>query len=232
MKSRLIQGYDQYIVYENGQVLNINNGQWLTQRPNIKGYMRVRLYKNGKTTNHFVHRLVMLNLCPTQKPHLQVNHIDGNKTNNWLNNLEWCTLHENIDHAISTGLSPNIYKLSKEVLITILNEYLEGTSFRDLQKKYQGTSSLNTQLLRLATELGKQTEYKARRSTNAKIGGIKGRKPLYYIHQHNPITGELINSFNSVKEASEIVGISRPSITTSCDTGKPSKGYLWCKIPL
>jgi hypothetical protein len=62
--------------------------------------------KEGQPKTHQVHRLVaMAFLKPAHKGQIQVNHIDGNKLNNYIDNLEWCTPSENVQHAIYTGLT-------------------------------------------------------------------------------------------------------------------------------
>ena len=68
------------------------------------GYLRVALYKDNKKKKLLVHRLVADHFIdnPYKKP--CVNHIDGNKTNNSVSNLEWVTHKENTNHAIETGL--------------------------------------------------------------------------------------------------------------------------------
>lgn len=71
---------------------------------NRKGYMKVALRKNNKSYEKFVHRLVAEAFMPIEDETLQVNHMDTNKENNTLNNLEWCTCKENIRHAYINGL--------------------------------------------------------------------------------------------------------------------------------
>lgn len=70
------------------------------------GYIRVGLTRNdGKSKSYKVHRLVLLTFLPNPNSDtLQVNHIDGNKENNTLKNLEWVTCQENIEHAIKNKL--------------------------------------------------------------------------------------------------------------------------------
>ena len=68
------------------------------------GYLRVNLYKNGKQYNKKVHRLVTAAFIPNPEGKTEVNHIDGNKTNNRVENLEWVTHSENIQHAWESGL--------------------------------------------------------------------------------------------------------------------------------
>lgn len=68
------------------------------------GYFRVVLQKNGEKKNKIAHRLVAQAFIPNPDNKPQINHIDGNKQNNRLSNLEWCTLAENRIHAFNTGL--------------------------------------------------------------------------------------------------------------------------------
>ena len=79
------------------------SGRALKLRISNSGYARVAVYVDGKQKSLFVHRLVAeLFLLGEKKD--QVNHIDGNKLNNLLSNLEWCTRSENARHAVATGL--------------------------------------------------------------------------------------------------------------------------------
>jgi len=79
----------------------------MKQAKNKKGYPIVYLRKNGKSHVLTVHRLVATAFIPNPDNKPQVNHIDGNKTNNYVDNLEWCTNSENMDHAIRMGLFEN-----------------------------------------------------------------------------------------------------------------------------
>lgn len=73
-----------------------------------RGYKTVNLCKTPIDKNMLVHRLVLEAFKPnSNKLFTHVNHIDGNKTNNRLNNLEWVTAKENTEHAYRTGLFDN-----------------------------------------------------------------------------------------------------------------------------
>ncbi len=69
------------------------------------GYLIVRLYKNGKQKQHYIHRLVAMAFIENPFDKEQVNHIDGDKTNNAVDNLEWVSREENINHAYETELN-------------------------------------------------------------------------------------------------------------------------------
>ena len=68
------------------------------------GYKMVSLCKEGKVFNASIHRLIADAFIPNPENKTQVNHKDGNKLNNDIKNLEWCTPSENINHAYKTGL--------------------------------------------------------------------------------------------------------------------------------
>ena len=68
------------------------------------GYPCVRLCKNGKSIIRKIHRLVALHYLPNPNNYKCVNHKDGNKQNNSINNLEWCTYSQNMKHAYDNKL--------------------------------------------------------------------------------------------------------------------------------
>ena len=86
----------------------INGGEY----PNH--YKFVCLRKDGKNKNRLVHRLVAEAFIPNPGNCSDVNHIDGNKQNNNLNNLEWCTRSENLKHAVTIGLVKNQCKIRRK----------------------------------------------------------------------------------------------------------------------
>lgn len=77
----------------------------MKQITDAKGYKRVCLNENGKTKFKPIHRLVAEAFIPNKEGKPQVNHKDGDKTNNNVNNLEWCTNSENQKHAYRLGLN-------------------------------------------------------------------------------------------------------------------------------
>ena len=76
----------------------------LTPKLRKDGYLEISLYTKGKSKSYFIHRLVAQAFIPNTESKPQVNHIDGDKTNNQVNNLEWATREENMQHAFKTGL--------------------------------------------------------------------------------------------------------------------------------
>lgn len=88
-----------------GTVRNRKTGRTLLQPVSNSGYKRVYLYSNGKSKPYSVHRLMASAFleCADELRN-QVNHKDGNKLNNVIDNLEWCTPSENALHAFASGL--------------------------------------------------------------------------------------------------------------------------------
>jgi hypothetical protein len=99
-----VVGYEGlYEVSIYGEIKSIKTGKLLKPRLST-GYAMVALWNNGLRKDLKIHRLVAIAYIknPMNKP--QVNHIDGNKLNNELSNLEWVTNSENLKHAYKNGL--------------------------------------------------------------------------------------------------------------------------------
>lgn len=69
------------------------------------GYYQITLSLKKKSKTFRIHRLIAKSFIPNIMNKREINHIDGNKLNNHVSNLEWCTRSENISHAFKTGLS-------------------------------------------------------------------------------------------------------------------------------
>ena len=89
---------------------NLRNERILKPTKDAKGYLRLRITVDRVKYSYKVHRLVAQAFIPNPDNKPQVNHIDGNKANNSVNNLEWVSNKENAQHAIRTGLFDNTYK--------------------------------------------------------------------------------------------------------------------------
>lgn len=101
-----IPGYgDKYQISSCGDVINTVTGRVLKNVVNNQGYIRLNLSHNGIVKMHSVHRLVAEAFLPNPNNFPVVNHIDGNKANPSLCNLEWVSFSENTIHAFKTGLS-------------------------------------------------------------------------------------------------------------------------------
>ena len=115
-----IEGFEKYEVSNLGKVRNIKSGRMLKPHLNHNGYLKHHLYRHDKQKELFLHRILAIAFIdnPGKKP--QVNHIDENKLNNDLSNLEWCTGRENLVHGTRTKRVAE--KLSKKVIQLDLND--------------------------------------------------------------------------------------------------------------
>lgn len=104
MKWVKINDFPNYEISNSGNIKNIRTGHILKPSISKRGYPVVNLYKNGKGHLKTVHLLYAKAFLPNPLKLTQINHIDGNKLNFNLSNLEWCTARENNLHARNTGL--------------------------------------------------------------------------------------------------------------------------------
>ena len=117
-----------YYVNTYGDVFSGKYGQILKWQTNHNGYQFVCMdgkdhYELGRMSRYQrkVHRLVLIAFNPVPGyENLQVNHIDGNKLNNHISNLEWCTPLENTQHAVQNGLRENSGKVRRLDVETVL----------------------------------------------------------------------------------------------------------------
>ena len=107
---KFIKGFEGiYSVTDDGEVWSHKTGESVRLKGGWCGkYRSYSLRKDGEQTQHLGHRLIAQSFIdnPDGKP--EVNHIDGNKSNNAVDNLEWVTKSENSKHAYATGLITNI----------------------------------------------------------------------------------------------------------------------------
>lgn len=103
----LIETLDHINVRKNGRVDN-RKGKILKQKTDKYGYKSITLSFNGKRKTYLVHRLVAEAFIDNPLNKETINHIDGNKTNNAVSNLEWATVKENQTHKWRIGLANNL----------------------------------------------------------------------------------------------------------------------------
>lgn len=124
IKINQIENYDvldKYFITTCGRILTIKNGVYKILKPNInkKGYFQYRLYKKDKTSiRPYVHKLVALAYIKNPMNKEQVDHVDMDKTHNYIGNLEWVTNKENTDRRVAIK-GHNGQKLSKSDVLYI-----------------------------------------------------------------------------------------------------------------
>lgn len=97
-----IKDFERYEISRNGCVRNMETGKTLKPTLNTGGYPSVTLCSNAKRRNRTVHRLVAEAFIPNPRNLPEVNHLDENKANNSVSNLEWVTKKANMNYGTRT----------------------------------------------------------------------------------------------------------------------------------
>lgn len=141
MKNLKEWGYPHYCVTKEGQVYSLYSNKFLKVSTTKAGYYMVTLCEDTVKTNILVHRLIATAYLDNLEDKPCVNHKDGIKTNNQVENLEWCTYQENTKHAMDTGLHRteviNDYRtISDHDAAKICDMLEEGSRVKDIAETY------------------------------------------------------------------------------------------------
>lgn len=131
-----VMSHTRKIRYPNGHIHTYHR-RFLRPRTSTNGYQNVALQKNKNYKSCSVHRLVAKIFVPNPENLPQVNHIDGNKTNNNASNLEWCSPSYNVNHAIRIGLK----KPSREKRIKCIETGVVYKSISEAARKLKCSRS-------------------------------------------------------------------------------------------
>lgn len=142
-----IKGFEGF--YEVSNLGNIRNRNKKILKHYIinSGYASVTLWLNYKCSHYLVHRLVLMTFCPSSNPYKkEVNHIDENKLNNCLDNLEWVTSKENKQHSLKSGRYDKLYvlknTLGKKHLHNTTSKY-HNVTYDKNRNKWMGSIRVN-----------------------------------------------------------------------------------------
>lgn len=134
-----------YLVSDTGRVKTLykNTHGAIYRRPGLSGdkggqYWSVSLYRDGKCKMFKVHRLVALTFLDNPFSLPCVNHIDGNKLNNRVENLEWCTYSHNNKHAHAIGLRTSRQgrgRLTEDKVLYIREKCSDAESIKEVAKE-------------------------------------------------------------------------------------------------
>lgn len=154
---------DRYMVSDDGRIFSLRDFSGRKrfiekkQYTDKYGYKCCMLYKNGEKKHVTIHRVVATAFLENKENYPQVNHIDGNKSNNMVSNLEWCTASYNVQHSYDNGLNiphespwkeckssehPRAKKVKaeKEGKVMIFNSGIEASLFFNVCKQAVATA--------------------------------------------------------------------------------------------
>lgn len=116
METRPVVGYEEYYsITDSGMVYSNISHKYLVPYIDRYGYKAVSLKKDGIKKNKTIHRLVAQAFIPNPSSLPIVNHIDENKQNNDVNNLEWCTVEYNNNYGTRVARTANTRKGNKNI---------------------------------------------------------------------------------------------------------------------
>lgn len=136
-----IPGFSNYSISNTGLVKNNQTNRLKKTTVDNYGYLMFGITKNYKQKAFRIHRLLAQLFIENPKNQSVINHKDGNKLNNSLNNLEWCTYKHNNIHAFNTGLNMHIgenntaSKITEKDALEIIKELNFGLRIIDVSKK-------------------------------------------------------------------------------------------------
>ena len=165
-----------YSITRQGEVINLANNTALTPIKNPNGYLKVGLADGkGGHTQLSIHVLVAKHFLPNPYDHKQVNHIDGNKENNHVSNLEWVSASQNIQHALETGLRPGYMSADDKEMY--LKRVLAGEQVKDIAAAInRRPETLHKMLRNTATRLGLDSQWETQMKENRRVAAIQNLK--------------------------------------------------------
>ena len=228
-----IKGYeDQYVITTFGRVYGKVQRHFIAQSDK-GGYRSVALWKGADASHFFVHDLVADAFIPNNNiARTFVNHLDGNRKNNRVENLEWCTLSENTQHAVATGLIPiKRVRICTETHLVAVFPSLESlrivvnladttnlSSFCTHEQFFQGY------FLGYVSEEVYQVQ-KHLVSTITFSGGHE-KKIIQWT-----MNGDKIRSWDTIKKAADGIGVKYTSSINRCVNGerksRTAHGFKW-----
>lgn len=133
-----VKGYEGwYQVSNTGKIKNVQSNKILKCSYTDRNYLRATLCKNGEYKGFKVHRLVAIAFLPKPESSFEVNHKDGNKLNNNVNNLEWVSHEQNMKHGWKNGLIKlgKVGRKRKKVSQYINGKYIRYNDVYEASKK-------------------------------------------------------------------------------------------------
>ena len=165
LKIKNIQNWEEYTIDTKGNVYSRRKHKYLKQSINRNGYCKVTLQKDKYKKMYSVHRLVAETFIENINNYPCVNHIDSNRRNNSVENLEWCTHKQNTQHAVKNH---RFDSMAKQNSIRMKNNPLNGYIYaNEITKKKVKQYDKNNKLIKIYESISE-----ASRNTGIPIASI------------------------------------------------------------
>lgn len=134
-----IINFPNYLITKEGKVISKKSGNERKLDMNKRlGYFQIDLWKENKRSKFYIHRLVAQAFIPNPSNLREVNHIDSDRSNNHVSNLEWVTSSDNCFHAIRAGRRDHMSRMSEQDIKHILDLVLQGYSYLYISQTLPG----------------------------------------------------------------------------------------------
>lgn len=233
---KLIPQFNHHYVTEDGKIINHKTGVTKKLQTLQNGYLTCTITEFNKGTTVLLHRALALTYLPNPENKRTVNHMDGNKQNNCLTNLEWATDAENIKHAYDNGLNKGNSKVTPEHLELIYKRFFNGENLTSISKNlpYNNVTVSNhfTKYIETLGEQDKRTEQeKLNKAKRAIIAG-ETKRVICTIQMIHPDTNQVIRTFTSITEAKQHLNKKSSGTISNALAGRQhlGYGYKWAKL--
>ena len=215
-----------YFITEDGKCYNSNTGKYLLGQIGKNGYLSYNLtLPNGNKKRYYAHRLVAIAYISNPENKKEINHIDGNKLNNYIDNLEWVTTQENQQHALQKELRSfdHIFCFNKDK--KLVAEYINVT---------EASNAINLSKSIIMQEINKKIKslsggfYWSKEKILGETKNYENTGRAKTVYQYD-LNGKFIMEYPSTGAAARALGLKNSSHISECCRGKiPSyKGFVW-----
>lgn len=225
---RVIPDYPNYAANSLGKIANIKTGK-LRKFSNHKGYVQCMVRKDGKSYNKFVHRLIANAFLPTPQEGQVIDHINGIRDDNRVENLRWCSVDENLHFPLAIKNREHLKKQCSQY-------HLDGTLITSFNSVFEAATALNLNsgainnccIGRKLTCGGFQWRYGC---NDTNIEAVRKNKRNIQVAQCDEL-GNIIKTYPSCNSAAKSNGLTH-QVINECVNGKRKSaygGFIWKKL--